>query len=113
MIESGGNARDDVIIVGGDGRVQRILREQLANKLSSDGSLRSTVDAVVTSLLEAQGYTGMDNESSLIASKHLGTNDGIIDLEIVIARSDGSYKLTPKEVFAIIDRVTSTGDDNA
>ena len=112
--ESGGNARDDVIIVGGDGRVQRILREQLANKLlSSDGSLRSTVDAVVTSLLEAQGYTGMDNESSLIASKHLGTNDGIIDLEIVIARSDGSYKLTPKEVFAIIDRVTSTGDDNA
>ena len=94
--------------------MQRILREQLANKLlSSDGSLRSTVDAVVTSLLEAQGYTGMDNESSLIASKHLGTNDGIIDLEIVIARSDGSYKLTPKEVFAIIDRVTSTGDDNA
>ena len=112
--ESGDNARDNVTIVGGDGRVQRKLREQLANKLSFDGSLRSTVDAVVASLLDAQGYTGIDNEPSLITPKHaLGTNDGIIDLEIVIARSDGSYKLTSKEVDAIIVRVTSGGDDNA
>ena len=112
--ESGDNARDNVTIVGGDGRVQRKLREQLANKLSFDGSLRSTVDAVVASLLDAQGYTGIDNEPSLITPKHaLGTNDGIIDLEIVIARSDGSYKLTSKEVDAIIVRVTSRGDDNA
>lgn len=97
---------DNVVVVGGDVTVQRRLREQLANKLSPDGSLRSTVEAVVTSLLEAQGYIEND---SLIPPKSPGADDDIADLEIVIARSDGSYKLTTAEVGAIIDRIIDTG----
>lgn len=100
------NASDNVIVIGGDVTVQRRLREQLANKLSADGSLRSAVDAVVTSLLEAQGYIEND---SLIARKSTSFDHDITDLEIVIARSDGSYKLTSAEVGAIIDRIVVKG----
>ena len=101
------NPSDNIIVIGGDVTLQRRLSEQLANKLSPNGSLRSAVDAVVTSLLEAQGYIEND---SLIAQKSTSLDDDITDLEIVIARSDGSYKLTTEEVGAIIDRVAKGGD---
>ena len=98
----GNKPSDDAIIIGVDATVQRRLREQLANKLSPDGSLRSTVDGIVTSLLEVQGY--IDDDSS-IARESFSLDNDITDLEIVIARSDGSYKLTSAEVGAIIERV--------
>ena len=104
------NTDDNFLIMGGDVTVQRRLREQLADKLSPDGSLRSSVDAVVTSLLEAQGYI---ENGSLIAPKGTNSDGDITDLEIVIARSDGSYKLTTAEIGAIINRITGTGEDTS
>ena len=104
------NTGDNILVIGGDVAVQRRLREQLTKKLSADGSLRSAVDAVVTSLLEAQGYT---ENGSLVIPKSNHSNDDtcIFDLEIVIARSDGSYKLTTAEVGAIINRIVVKGRD--
>lgn len=107
-----GNA-DNVIVVGGDLSVQRKLKEQVATNFSSDESssssssrehvsrLRCSVDAVVKSLLETHGYLGNgSNSSSQDSSKRKA-----LSLELLIARADGSYRLSEKQVDAIVERI--------
>ena len=104
-----------IVVVGGDSSMQRKLKEQVDAKLSSGepsssssprthvSRLRSSIDAVVGSLLETHGYLGKIRASSAL-SQDSAKRKGL-SLEITIARADGSLRLSDKQVDAIVERL--------
>ena len=104
----------EIVVVGGDASMQRKLKEHVSAKISPDElssssmspiiRLRRSIDAVVASLLETHGYLGDSTATSSVSAQDSAKRRGF-SVEITIARSDRSLRLSEKEVDAIVERL--------